>query len=272
MYITEIELYRLLNAIPVALSVNAVTDMRYIYVNDCFERVTGYSRGKITGRTPLDINLKIDLEQPAAKNQQAAFTAKTGEKRVCLVTSATAELGGNRCIIMTMEDITALRQAEDELQSLLLVDELTGLYNRRGFVTLGQHQLKIARRMNKDMLLLFADIDGLSRINGGLGRQEGDRALIDTANILKSTFREPDIIARIGGDEFAALVIEASKDHTESISIRFRENLMLHNKKMKRLYKLSVSIGVAHYEPGRPGLINELMEKAGGRMYKRKRK
>lgn len=174
-------------------------------------------------------------------------------------------------IAVAWRDITARKRAEDEMRALLLVDELTGLYNRRGFLTLSQHQLKIARRMNREMLLMFADVDGLKQINDTFGHLEGDRALIDTASILKESFRDPDIIARIGGDEFSVLVIEASREHIEAISTRFRDNLKAHNEKIKRPYKLSVSIGVAHYDPDQPCLINELLEQADKSMYDQKR-
>lgn len=170
------------------------------------------------------------------------------------------------------KDVTDRKRAEEEMRELLLVDELTGLYNRRGFLTLAQHQLKIARRMKRDMLLLFADVDGLKNINDTLGHYEGDRALTDVAAILKQTFRDPDILARIGGDEYSVLAIEASTIDMEIIYARFAENLDSFNKKMNRPYKLSVSIGIAHYDPSSPCFINELMERADRLMYEQKRR
>lgn len=169
-------------------------------------------------------------------------------------------------------DITELKRTEEELRALTLVDDLTGLYNRRGFITLAQQQLKIARRMSRDMLLLFADVDDLKRINDTLGHHEGDIALIDTARILKESFREPDIIARIGGDEFAVLVIEASRTGAGSLARRFKENLKSYNEGAGRQYMLSVSVGVAGYNPERPCLINELLERADKMMYQEKRR
>lgn len=169
-------------------------------------------------------------------------------------------------------DITEQKRAEEELRALTLVDDLTGLYNRRGFITLAQQQLKIARRMSRDMLLLFADVDGLKGINDTLGHHEGDIALIETARILKETFREPDIIARIGGDEFAVLVIEASRAGAGSLARRFKENLKSYNDAANRRYVLSLSIGVASYNPEKPCLINELLERADKLMYQEKRR
>ena len=95
-------------------------------------------------------------------------------------------------------------RAQEDLRTLTLVDEITGLYTRRGFLALVEQKFKIAGRLNRGVLLLLGDLDGLRGINDTLGYEEGDRALIEAANILKETFRESDIIARIGGDEFIA--------------------------------------------------------------------
>lgn len=169
------------------------------------------------------------------------------------------------------EDVSERKRAEEELRALTLVDELTGLYNRRGFITLAQQQLKIAKRMKREMLLLFADVDQLKLVNDTLGHQEGDRALIDTAHILKQTFREPDIIARIGGDEFAALIIEASRADSEAIAGRLKENIRAFNRKRARPYHLSLSAGIAHFDPASPSFVNELLEQADRLMYEEKR-
>ncbi len=99
------------------------------------------------------------------------------------------------------------RMAE-ELRNLSLTDELTGLHNRRGFITLSQQQIRQAKRTKKEMLLLFVDLDGLKKINDGFGHSEGDRALFAVAALLRETFRDSDIVARIGGDEFAVLAME----------------------------------------------------------------
>jgi PleD family two-component response regulator len=111
---------------------------------------------------------------------------------------------------------------QEQIRSLSLVDELTGLYNRRGFLTLASQQLKLAHRLKKRMLLVFADLDGMKRINDTLGHQEGDKALIEIAKILKETFRESDIIARLGGDEFVVLTLEKSVSSDDAITKRLQ--------------------------------------------------
>lgn len=157
------------------------------------------------------------------------------------------------------------------LCSLSLIDELTGLYNRRGFLTFTQQQLKIANRTKRGMFLFFADLDNMKWINDTFGHREGDMALIEAANIFKETFRESDIISRIGGDEFAVLAIEAQKSSEEIILTRLKETLDAHNAKGHYNYKLSMSIGISHFNPERPSSIDSLLAEADTMMYEHKR-
>jgi diguanylate cyclase (GGDEF)-like protein len=163
------------------------------------------------------------------------------------------------------------RRVEEVLRTLLLVDDLTGLYNRRGFLTLSQQQLKTADRMKIRMALLFADFDHLKRVNDTLGHPEGDRALIEIANVLKETFRESDIMARIGGDEFVVLAIESDGAPAEILATRLKENLEARNANGDRQYELSLSVGTARYDPERPCSIDELLTRADRLMYEQKR-
>lgn len=158
-----------------------------------------------------------------------------------------------------------------ELRSLSLVDELTGLYNRRGFLTLARQQLKTADRFEKRLLLLFADLDGMKAINDTLGHHEGDMALRETAALLRETFRDADIIARLGGDEFAVLAMVDWDGGAEAIERRFAEHLTASNRRPNRCYRLSVSIGIALYDPAAPCSIEELLERGDALMYEQKR-
>jgi len=158
-----------------------------------------------------------------------------------------------------------------ELRKLSLSDELTGLLNRRGFIRMAQHQLKLANRTKRQVLLLFADFDRLKQINDALGHRDGDRALIEFANVLTKTFRESDIIARIGGDEFVVLAVEAGEDRAETLLHRFWEKLDAHNAQGEQHHKLSISVGIAHYDPERPCSIEELLHRADAAMYEQKK-
>lgn len=150
--------------------------------------------------------------------------------------------------------------AEDTLKGLSLHDGLTGLYNRHGFITLMDSQLKLARRRKKRMILFYADIDNLKGVNDNLGEQEGDMMLREAANIMKSCFRGSDIIARIGEDEFAVLLIEASEEHFEAINGNFRKILEGHNSNRHEKYKLSITTGVTSYNPEYNASIDNLLD------------
>jgi diguanylate cyclase (GGDEF)-like protein len=167
-------------------------------------------------------------------------------------------------------DITERKAVEEKLRELSLVDELTGLNNRRGFMLLAEQQLLTAERMKQSALLLFADLDGLKRINDSLGHPEGDRALIDTAGLLKKTFRNSDILGRLGGDEFVVLAIDTSEDASETILARLQDYLNIHNLQENRPYQLSISAGVTRFDPDVPCTLDELLERGDKAMYEQK--
>jgi diguanylate cyclase (GGDEF)-like protein/PAS domain S-box-containing protein len=170
-----------------------------------------------------------------------------------------------------VRDITERKQHEQALLALSLVDELTGLCNRRGFLTFAGQQLKVAERHRRGIWLLFADVDDLKWINDRFGHAEGDRALVEVAGLLRETFRESDVVARIAGDEFAILALETSSYGAERLTLRLLEKLEERNRRGETRYRLSMSIGFARYDPDRPCSIEELLEQGDAMMYERKR-
>ncbi|MCM8764178.1 MAG: sensor domain-containing diguanylate cyclase [Candidatus Omnitrophica bacterium] len=160
--------------------------------------------------------------------------------------------------------------AERILEHLSVTDPLTGLYNRRGFFLLAEQQLKIAERINQHMTLFYIDLDDFKSINDVFGHQEGDIALIKTAEVLKTTFRQADIIGRVGGDEFITLVIQDSPVDIDSILQRVQVGFDTENSKIKG-YKLLPSIGFALYKPGQKLTIDNLISIADRMMYSNKR-
>lgn len=172
----------------------------------------------------------------------------------------------------SLRDISEHKQAEEMLRSQSLNDDLTGLYNRRGFLALADQQMKLARRKKSDTtLLFFADLDGMKWINDTFGHQEGDRALIAAAGIFKNTFRESDIVARMSGDEFVVLALETTGDDGSPLSTRLQDALNAHNAQTDRGYTLSLSVGVARYDPEHPCSVQELLARADSLMYQNKR-
>jgi diguanylate cyclase (GGDEF)-like protein len=163
------------------------------------------------------------------------------------------------------------KQAEEVIHNVSIMDDLTSLFNRRGFFTLGEQQIKIARRTGRDMVLLFADLDKLKRINDTLGHAEGDQALRETALILKNTFRESDIIARIGGDEFVVLAVETPENNAGILRKHLQEKLDAYNSKENMPYNLSLSFGIVRFDPRVPATIDELLIQADAVMYEQKK-
>src|SRR5213080_3100789 len=174
--------------------------------------------------------------------------------------------------IFQIQDITERKRAEAALQSLSLVDELTGLYNRRGFLAVTEQHLAAIRRNKKMPVILYADLDGLKVINDSLGHHEGDRALVKAAEILKETFRSSDILARLGGDEFVALAAIAQDESAELLTRRLQEQFDASNALNGRPYDLSVSVGVAHFDDEDRYSIEDLMAQADRAMYEDKRR
>lgn len=160
---------------------------------------------------------------------------------------------------------------QEELGTLALTDELTGLFNRRGFLALAERQLKLGRRSGRGILLFFADVDGLKKINDSFGHFEGDLALIRTAEVLEKTFRDSDLLARLGGDEFAMLAIEAAGHSEATITARLQESLKAMSGTESR-YALSLSLGVVRFDPRSTTSIGQLMVLADQAMYEQKRR
>jgi diguanylate cyclase (GGDEF)-like protein len=173
--------------------------------------------------------------------------------------------------ILRFDKMMRDHKGEETLLALSLTDELTGLYNRRRFFVLAEQYLKVAIRTRKRSLLLYIDMDDLKWINDQCGHNEGDQALIHLSQILKKTFRESDIIARIGGDEFVVL-LESDVENDEMLITRLYENIKDCNAKGSQSYKLSISVGAAPFDPENPISIDELLSKADTLMYAQKRK
>lgn len=157
------------------------------------------------------------------------------------------------------------------LRSLSLIDDLTGLYNRRGFADLGEQYLKLARRTARGVAVVFLDLDQFKTINDSLGHHVGDRALQKVADILRATFRRSDIVARLGGDEFAVLALEASGESAEALIDRLRERFREFNESASEAYSLSASIGMARHDGDLRMRLEDLLAEADGAMYDEKR-
>ena len=156
-------------------------------------------------------------------------------------------------------------QAEFRAQSLL--DDLTGLYNRRGFLALGEQHWKLAHRTNRPFLLILADMDGLKKINDSHGHRVGDAALRQAAKIIRQTFRDSDLLARLGGDEFVILVTEAPPDGGEALKTRLQRSFKNYNRRETTSFELAFSVGAAWFDPAEPVALEGLIGSASQAMH-----
>lgn len=173
-------------------------------------------------------------------------------------------------------EIIEREKAQDALMQLSLTDSLTGILNRRGFFFQVEQEIKLASRLRTHSILMFADVDGLKKVNDNYGHAAGDEMIVNAANILRSVFRSSDVISRLGGDEFAAFTMETTD--AEFIRSRIVKALNDFNSTNDCPYQLSISIGFVELEAHPSVCLDDLLKRADEAMYinkqekKRKRK
>jgi diguanylate cyclase (GGDEF)-like protein len=161
-------------------------------------------------------------------------------------------------------------RVQKTLQSLSLIDDLTGLHNRRGFLALAEQHLRLILRKGA-ALLVYVDLDEMKTINDTYGHSEGNRALIATANVLRASFRQSDILARLGGDEFCVLMTDACQNTADQVRKRLKQRVDLTNARSNACFRLSLSIGIAQVPVVHQPSLEELIRLADTLMYEEKR-
>lgn len=263
------------------VGVYLIQDDRVVYANRKFAEVFGYTRQEVlalpdvfqlvafTQRDEVRESMRQRIEGKIPQVQYTVYGIHKDGRLIHLdVRSLRATHNGRPAIAGTLVDITGQQQLEETLRTLALVDELTGLYNRRGFVTLAERQLT---RRQGPLLLIAADLDGLKEINDRFGHSVGDQALVAAAGVLRQTYREADIIARLGGDEFTVFPIEASFANAPSLLERLELNLRAWNERHQREFYLSMSTGTAMLESDLPKDVQQLLSEADSQLYQQKR-
>lgn len=166
----------------------------------------------------------------------------------------------------TLEDLAEMIEDEIAFTRMAIADELTGLSNRRGLTFLGRQVLAVCTRQKVPAVLMFGDLDNLKRINDENGHEAGDAAIAAVAAALSTTFRRADVLARVGGDEFAALL--TGTDSVDEPVDRLREELA--SRRIEPDEPLSLSLGCAVFDPARPVDLSDLMAAADAAMYEDK--
>jgi len=169
---------------------------------------------------------------------------------------------------LTLE-IAEREQAEQQVRQLSLTDDLTGLLNRRGFLLLAEQAIKTAKRAQADVALIYFDLDGLKFVNDSLGHQAGDRLITSAGRILKTNFRESDLVARIGGDEFTVLAVGG--ESPKKMLARLQQAVDRFNVENPALPSLAFSQGTVRSFPESDKPLFQLMAEADALMYQEKR-
>jgi len=254
---------------------------RYLFINKKHLTRLNLREDQYKGRgysefhSPEDTNWFVEIVNKVVESgisvQHEHKSIKDKKFYILTLSPVKSEEGQVTAVTIISKEITRIKLMEEKLYALSITDDLTNLYNRRGFLTLAEHQLKIDKRNKKRTFLLYADLDNLKEINDTLGHAEGDIALIEFANMLRATYRESDTIARIGGDEFVVYPVGTTEDNAGTISARLQNNIEVHNSKRQHKFKLSVSVGIVLYDPETSHSIDELLDQADKLMYEIKK-
>jgi diguanylate cyclase (GGDEF)-like protein/PAS domain S-box-containing protein len=253
-----------------------------IRINGQFTRMFGYTEDEAVGQNISELIGPADLIDEGANltsrvaagekiTVQALRRHKDGQSFWVAISATPFGLADQPGRVYAMyHDISAQKRAEDDLKALVLVDELTGLPNRRAFITLSEQALKQAMRLERDVLMIFIDVDHLKHINDTYGHLAGDRALIDTARVLRESCREADIIARLGGDEFVALMTVDSDQTADLVCERIKSRVTMDNEELRRSYELSLSVGATRTK-AEGTMLADLLAQADTALYEQKR-
>jgi len=168
------------------------------------------------------------------------------------------------------QKVSELEKANEHLRNMSLADSLTGLHNRRGFMILATSLLKFARRVAYSASLLYIDLDSLKYINDTFGHAAGDAAISQFSRILVDTFRDSDVIGRMGGDEFVVMMVDATESDLTSIQRHLQSKIDTYNVHAAAGQALAFSLGVIRVSPESTITMEELLSEADAAMYQHK--
>jgi diguanylate cyclase (GGDEF)-like protein/PAS domain S-box-containing protein len=254
---------------------------RLLTVNQAALTLTGYTAEQMLGRDIRDVlspisrevfSLYLERMEHVGSDDGMMYVQSAGGRELAWKYRNVRidEPGKPSYVLGHAQDVTELREAEQHLRQLAMTDDLTGLLNRRGFLVNGSRILQDAVAHGKSAAVFYVDIDGLKAINDDHGHDAGSTLIVAAAEAMKNSFRAADVLARMGGDEFVALVI-VPPDDVATITNRLRWHVDKFNAGSDLPYSLSMSIGVSRLDrtgiPTLEGLVNE----ADTAMYRHKR-
>jgi diguanylate cyclase (GGDEF)-like protein len=232
-----------------------------------------YLRAAVAKRAGLRSGLALPILVQGEVLAVLEFYSDQGNRPSDRVLSVMAEVTSQLGRVFEREKARSmLEEHAEQVRAKSLTDELTSLHNRRGFFEAGPERLHQANGDARGVALFFVDLNGMKLINDQFGHEWGDRALVDTADLLRETFGPGALIARLGGDEFAVVASHESPDELKALRSRLQGRIDALNASRRRPYRLSASVGAAIYEPGENATFEELISRADTLMYEHKRK
>ena len=262
-----------------------LADMPIVYVNEAFERITGYSRSEVMGRNCR--LLQGGETDPERVEQMRRAIAEQREVNVTLcnyrkngtpfwnnlsLAPVRNDDGMVTHYVGILDDISERKDYEARLSFQASHDTLTGLANRMLFEQQLQHGVQLARRYNRQLAVLFVDLDDFKPINDSLGHDVGDKVLIEIGQRLAARLAPGDTLARFGSDEFVILLPDLSR---EEEAIRLVESLLTCVRAPCRVGKhelyVGASVGIAFLDKALENPV-ELIQQADMAMYRAKQK
>jgi diguanylate cyclase (GGDEF)-like protein len=165
-------------------------------------------------------------------------------------------------LVRSMQHAVVRHRIQGETEGLYWKDALTGLYNRQGFLVLGEQFLRFADQTARPLAVVLADVDGLKQISEKFGIKEGDTALQRVAEALSEAFKQSNLIARVGGDEFASMCLGSSGWPRWDFKTTFEQAVRPRSPEERRPYSLTVTWGLSVYDPAKPRSLAELLKLA----------
>ena len=249
-----------------------------VYMNPAGEEIFGVPRGSMISRSLKEflsedqftfINAQENIRQQGIESTYEVSITRTDNERRSLLITATPRFDMNGQFlgaITIFRDITKRKETEDKLRYIGLHDSLTGLNNRTYF---DEEIERLEVNGVFPVSVLMADVDGLKQVNDELGHHVGDELLRKAAQVLKKSLRGDDVVARIGGDEFAALMPNSDQNALHHVLSRISSNVSQENEQGNNPFVLSLSVG--GYTCVQRGELKEAIKLADERMYETKR-
>lgn len=273
---SETNLRQMLDASPFPIIVTARDNGHVLYINRLMSVLFGYAPQEVQGKpapalfvNPADREHLLQLidREGTVDDFEAVLKDESGRQFYAQVSASRVDYEGREAVFLSFSDITRRKEIETELMRLAATDGLTGLSNRRAFFEQGEREMARARRYDKPLSVLMLDIDRFKLVNDTHGHAAGDEILRQLSGVIRGALRETDIIGRIGGEEFAAILPETALQGATETAERLRKAVVTSPCEYEGIrIHYSASIGVSDRRP-QDANLHQILKRADDAMY-----